>query len=298
MRFLFEGVTESLLTGTMTSECGSLTGSLPDFTPVSRAFKIGTLPLLEYKLDAHKIMILKRMAMRIDFHMSIFDFFGMPFILFLVKYNNSSTVQSILTDSAWMVLSSSVTDHNDTEEETKDLGLTPALLEEALNLLLVNKTVTSCVMILQSRRPEKEKMNEKEEDESTEVEQNTVIHVTPTVSTLVVTVYTLIIRCPKGTLFACCVQMKGHSCLKKERRIGEEKRGTLSIPLCPFRCCAVKTENFGPYLAAAILNLCDVYRHVTWLFKMAPPRCRLTQASFLFKSTELTNIYSMNGPFT
>ena len=38
------------------------------------------------------------------------------------------------------------------EEDRQDLDLTPPLLEEAVNLLLVNKTVMSCILVLQNRR--------------------------------------------------------------------------------------------------------------------------------------------------
>ena len=39
-----------------------------------------------------------------------------------------------------------------TEEYDEDVELTPSLLEEAVNLLLVNKTVMSCILVLQNRR--------------------------------------------------------------------------------------------------------------------------------------------------
>ena len=38
-----------------------------------------------------------------------------------------------------------------TGEDGQDLDLTPPLLEEAVNLLLVNKTVMSCILVLQNR---------------------------------------------------------------------------------------------------------------------------------------------------
>ena len=58
---------------------------------------------------------------------------------------------------------------NPTDEEEEDL--TPPLLEEAVNLLLVNKTVMSCILVLQNRRD-----TEKNQD-STASDLPTVIHV-------------------------------------------------------------------------------------------------------------------------
>ena len=62
-------------------------------------------------------------------------------------------------------------ENSHTEEHERDLDLTPPLLEEAVNLLLVNKTVMSCILVLQNRRGT-EKIQE-----STRTELPTVIHI-------------------------------------------------------------------------------------------------------------------------
>ena len=56
------------------------------------------------------------------------------------------------------------------EEHDEDVELTPPLLEEAVNLLLVNKTVMSCILVLQNKRGA-EKIKE-----TTTTELPTVIH--------------------------------------------------------------------------------------------------------------------------
>ena len=56
------------------------------------------------------------------------------------------------------------------EEHNEDVELTPPLLEEAVNLLLVNKTVMSCILVLQNKRGT-EKIKE-----TTTTELPTVIH--------------------------------------------------------------------------------------------------------------------------
>ena len=58
--------------------------------------------------------------------------------------------------------------HGDNDEDEEDL--TPPLLEEAVNLLLVNKTVMSCILVLQNRR------DTGKNQESTSTELPTVIH--------------------------------------------------------------------------------------------------------------------------
>lgn len=59
--------------------------------------------------------------------------------------------------------------HGNTDEDEEDL--TPPLLEEAVNLLLVNKTVMSCILVLQNRR------DTEKNQESTTTELPTVIHI-------------------------------------------------------------------------------------------------------------------------
>lgn len=56
------------------------------------------------------------------------------------------------------------------EEHDEDVELNPPLLEEAVNLLLVNKTVMSCILVLQNKRGT-EKIKE-----TTTTESPTVIH--------------------------------------------------------------------------------------------------------------------------
>lgn len=68
---------------------------------------------------------------------------------------------------------------NHTDEDEQDL--TPPLLEEAVNLLLVNKTVMSCILVLQNRR------DTEKNQESTRTELPTVIHVPSKVSFWIVT---------------------------------------------------------------------------------------------------------------
>ena len=58
-------------------------------------------------------------------------------------------------------------DNSDEDEEV----LKPPLLEEAVNLLLVNKAVMSCILVLQNRR------DTEKNQESTTTELPTVIHV-------------------------------------------------------------------------------------------------------------------------
>ena len=60
------------------------------------------------------------------------------------------------------------TGHGTNDEDEEDL--TPPLLEEAVNLLLVNKTVMSCILVLQNRR------DTGKNQESTTTELPTVIH--------------------------------------------------------------------------------------------------------------------------
>ena len=59
--------------------------------------------------------------------------------------------------------------HGNNDEDEEDL--TPPLLEEAVNLLLVNKTVMSCILVLHNRR------DTEKNQESTSTELPTVIHV-------------------------------------------------------------------------------------------------------------------------
>ena len=60
------------------------------------------------------------------------------------------------------------TGHGTNDEGEEDLS--PPLLEEAVNLLLVNKTVMSCILVLQNRR------DTEKNQESTTAELPTVIH--------------------------------------------------------------------------------------------------------------------------
>ena len=61
------------------------------------------------------------------------------------------------------------TGHGNNEEDEEDVA--PPLLEEAVNLLLVNKTVMSCILVLQNRR------DTEKYQESTTTELPTVIQV-------------------------------------------------------------------------------------------------------------------------
>ena len=64
------------------------------------------------------------------------------------------------------------------EEEGYELDLNPPVLEEAVNLLLVSKTVMSCLLVLQNRR------DAERNQELSNTELPTVIHVQPKVCQL------------------------------------------------------------------------------------------------------------------
>lgn len=65
-------------------------------------------------------------------------------------------------------------DHSSlTGDDGQDPDLTPPLLEEAVNLLLVNKTVMSCILVLQNKRDSEKTA----QAESTRTELPTVIHI-------------------------------------------------------------------------------------------------------------------------
>ena len=65
---------------------------------------------------------------------------------------------------------------SDTGFQQQSNELDPALLEEALNLLLVNKTVMSCMLILQSRES-----HDNKDHPQTENDQYQVTHFKPKV---------------------------------------------------------------------------------------------------------------------
>lgn len=70
-----------------------------------------------------------------------------------------------------MVLFNTEGQRSPVEEEEDELDLSPPVLEEAVNLLLVSKTVMSCLLVLQNRR------NTGKSHNSTTTELPTVIHV-------------------------------------------------------------------------------------------------------------------------
>ena len=70
-----------------------------------------------------------------------------------------------------MVLFNTEGQRSPIEEEEDELDLSPPVLEEAVNLLLVSKTVMSCLLVLQNRR------NTGKSHNSTTTELPTVIHV-------------------------------------------------------------------------------------------------------------------------